>query len=624
MHALHPRQGLIDLVGSDLVMLGNEKDYLTTRVAYKLGLKGPAVNVSTACSTSLVAVAQACQSLLTYQCDMALAGGSSVTVPQKRGYFHDEGNIGSADGHTRTFDERSSGTVFGNGVAVVALKRLAEAVDDGDRIYAVIKAAALNNDGSQRVSFGAPGVEGQAEVVAMAHALAGVDPETITYVEAHGTATPLGDPIEVAGLTKAFRLGTNAKQFCALGSVKTNLGHLDAAAGVTGLIKVALSLHHRIIPASLNFTKANPKLDLDDSPFYVNASMQEWHTKHGAPRRAAVSSFGTGGTNAHVVLEETPELPKSGASRPWQLLVWSAKTPEALDRATANLTAHVKAVGDDADTKEAAAALADAAFTLQTGRSEFVHRRVVVCRDGADGAAALEARDAKRVFTHHQQLQEPPVVFMFPGQGAQYPGMGAALYRSEAVFRAEVDRCSALLQPFLETDLRTLVFPLDTTEKGAAERLMQTRFTQPALFAIEYALAKLWMSWGVRPVAMIGHSVGEYVAACLAGVFSLEDALMLVARRGALVQAQPGGAMLAGRLPEQDVTPLLNGQMAIAAINAPSLCVVAGPYDAVGVLERELATKGVVTRHLHTSHAFHSPMMAPVVARTPTCCARSR
>ncbi len=614
LHALHQRQDLIELVGPELVMFGNEKDYLTTRVAYKLGLKGPAVNVSTACSTSLVAVTQACQSLLTYQCDMALAGGSSVTVPQRRGYFHDEGNIGSADGHTRSFDVQSSGTAFSNGVAVVVLKRLADAVSDGDRIYATIKAAALNNDGSQRLSFGAPGVEGQSEVIAMAHALAGIDPETITYVEAHGTATPLGDPIEVAGLTKAFRVGTQAKQFCALGSVKTNLGHLDAAAGVTGLIKVALSLHHKIIPASLHFTKPNPKLDLENTPFYVNATLQEWKTKPGVPRRAGVSAFGTGGTNAHVVLEEAPEFAPSGPSRPWQLLLLSAKTPEALDRATANLSAHLRQIESCRDVCEAARALADTAFTLQTGRGEFVHRRIVACRDAADGATALESGDAKRVFTHQQQLKEPPVVFMFPGQGAQYAGMGAEVYRSEPTFRAEVDRCAELLQPVLEADLRTLLFPAEGAETEAGDLLMQTRFTQPALFTIEYALAKLWMSWGIRPAAMIGHSVGEYVAGCLAGVFSLEDALALVARRGALVQAQPGGAMLAVRLPEKEVAPLLHGQMAIAAINSPSLCVVASSHHAIAALEAQLTTQGVVTRHLHTSHAFHSPMMDPVLA----------
>ncbi len=614
MHALHPRPELIELVGSELASFGNERDYLTPRVAYKLGLKGPALNVSTACSTSLVAVCQACQSLLTYQCDMALAGGSSVRVPQKSGYYYDEGNIGSSDGHTRTFDVQSAGTAFSNGVAIVVLKRLEDAVHDGDKIYAVIKGAALNNDGSQRVSFGAPGVEGQSEVIAMAHALAGVDPETITCVEAHGTATPLGDPIEVAGLTKAFRLSTQAKQFCALGSVKTNLGHLDAAAGVTGLIKTALALHHKVIPASLHFTKPNPKLDLENSPFYVNATLQEWKTRPGVPRRAGVSSFGTGGTNAHVVLEEAPELASSGPSRPWQLLVLSAKTPEALDRATANLSAHLNQMARSADSGEALRELADAAFTLQTGRSEFVQRRIVACHDAADGAGALEARDPKRVFTHHQQLREPPVVFMFPGQGAQYAGMGAELYRSESVFLAEVDHCAEILRPFLETDLRTILFPAAGSEKEAEQRLVQTRFTQPALFVIEYALAHLWMSWGIKPAAMIGHSVGEYVAGCLAGVFTLEDALSLVARRGALVQAQPGGGMLAIRLPENEVLPLLNPQLAIAAINSPNLCVVSGPHDAITAFEKQLESRGVAARHLHTSHAFHSPMMEPVLA----------
>jgi amino acid adenylation domain-containing protein len=612
-HVLQQRQDLIDLVGTDLVMFGNEKDYLTTRVAYKLGLKGPAVNVSTACSTSLVAVAQACQSLLMYQCDTALAGGSSITLPQARGYFHDEGNIGSSDGHTRTFDVRSSGTAFSNGVAVVVLKRLADAIEDGDQVYAVIKGAALNNDGSQRVSFGAPGVEGQSEVIAMAHALASIAPDTITYVEAHGTATPLGDPIEVAALTKAFRLGTDAKQFCGLGSVKTNLGHLDVAAGVTGLIKVALSLHEKVIPPSLHFTAPNPRLDLESSPFYVNAALQSWKAISGVPRRAGVSSFGTGGTNAHVVLEEAPPVERSGPSRPWQLLVLSAKTPEAMNRATSNLVGHLRKLDETGKTEVAARALADGAYTLQTGRSDFVHRRMVVCRDGVDGAALLDTNDSKRVFTSQQQLREPPVVFMFPGQGAQYPGMGAALYRSEPEFRNVVNQCAELLRPVLDLDLCEVLFPESGQEKRAAELLVQTRLTQPALFTVEYALAKLWISWGIRPAAMIGHSVGEYVAGCLAGVFSLEDALALVARRGALVQALPGGAMLAVRLPEAELTPLLGDQVAVAAVNAPSLCVVAGPYDAIAAVERTLADRGVVTRHLHTSHAFHSPMMDAVL-----------
>ena len=613
LHALHRRTDLIELVGSDLVMFGNEKDYVTTRVAYKLGLKGPAVNVSTACSTSLVAVSQACQSLLTYQCDVALAGGASIKVPQKSGYFHDEGNIGSADGHTRSFDSHASGTAFSNGVGVVVLKRLDEAVNDGDQIFAVIKGAALNNDGSQRVSFGAPGVEGQSDVIALAHALAGIGPETITCVEAHGTATPLGDPIEVAALTKAFRLETEAKQFCALGSVKSNVGHMDVAAGVTGLIKMALSLYHKMIPPSLHFSKANPKLDLENSPFYVNATLQQWNTKPGMPRRGGVSSFGTGGTNAHVVVEQAPDLPASSSSRPYQLLVMSAKTPEALERTTVNLVNYLKQIAGSVDFDGTVRQLADTAFTLQTGRSEFVHRRIVACHSAADAVEALEARDQKRVFAHHQQLSQPPVVFMFPGQGAQYPGMGAELYRTEPVFRAEVDACLKLVEPIVKSDLRQIIFPAEGSEKESAERLKQTCFTQPALFVIEYALAKLWMSWGVKPAAMIGHSVGEYVAGCLAGVFTTEEALAMVAHRGALVQAQPGGAMFAIRLPEKDVLPLLNSDMAIAAINSPNLCVVSGPHEAIAELEKLIESKGGKGRHLHTSHAFHSPMMNPVL-----------
>lgn len=613
-YALEPRPELMELVGPDQVMYGNDKDYLTTRVAYKLGLKGPALNVSTACSTSLVAVGQACQSLLMFQCDVALAGGVSVRVPQQRGYYYDEGNIGSPDGHTRTFDSQAAGTTFSNGVGVVVLKRLEDAVKDGDEIYAVVKGVGLNNDGSQRVSFGAPGVEGQSEAVAMAQALAGFEPETITYVEAHGTATPLGDPIEVAALTKAFRMGTQAKQFCAIGSVKSNVGHLDVAAGVAGLIKTALALHNKIIPASLHFTKPNPKLEIEKTPFYVNAATQEWGNKENIPRRAGISSFGSGGTNAHLVLEEAPQTELSGPSRPWQLLVFSAKTPAALERATQNLSEHLKAIAARNDASRQPSELSDAAFTLQTGRSEFAHRRVMACADASEGSLALEAKDPKRVFTHHQKLINPPVVFMFPGQGAQYAGMGAELYRTEPTFRAEVDHCAELLKAELQSDIREVIFPAAGANKKSDELLTQTRFTQPALFVIEYALAKLWMSWGVKPAAMIGHSVGEYVAGCLAGVFTLEDALMLIVRRAALVQAQPGGAMLAIRLPEKEVLPLLNPDLAIAAINSPNLCVVSGSHAAIGKLEEVLAEKKIAARKLQTSHAFHSPMMEPVLA----------
>jgi amino acid adenylation domain-containing protein len=609
---LQHRPDLLELVGADQVMLGNEKDYLCTRVAYKLGLTGPALNISTACSTSLVAVAQACQALVTYQCDMALAGGVSVRVPQQHGYYHDDGNIGSVDGHTRTFDAQSSGTTFSNGVAVVVLKRFEDAVKDGDRIFAVITGAALNNDGSQRVSFGAPGVDGQARAIALAHALADVNPETITCVEAHGTATPLGDPIEVAGLTKAFRMGTDARGFCALGSIKSNIGHLDAAAGVTGLIKMALSLHHKVIPASLHFQAPNPKLDLENSPFFINAALRQWTPPAGVPCRGGVSSFGTGGTNAHIVVEEAPDIEPSGKARDCQLLVLSARTSDALERATSNLRACLhNLAGQPEDRRQQE--FADIAFTLHTGRSEFVHRRIVACENPADGADALASLDPKRVFTSQQKLTDPPIAFLFPGQGAQYAGMGAELYRLEPVFRDQIDRCAMILQPLLGTDIRTVLFSEAESRDETNQLLMQTRFTQPALFMIEYALAQLWMSWGIKPSVMIGHSVGEYVAGCISGVFSLEDGLALVAQRAALVQAQPGGAMLAVRLPESEVLPLLNPALAIAAVNSPTLCVVAGPYADIAELETRLQGNRVAVRRLKTSHAFHSPMMDPVI-----------
>ena len=604
-HVLQPRPELCELIGSEQVMLGNEKDYLATRVAYKLNLNGPAISLNTACSSSLVAVSQACQSLLTYQSDLALAGGVSVRVPQYEGYLFQDGNISSPDGHTRTFDAAAKGTTFSNGVTLVVLKRLAEAVADGDEIYAVIKGTALNNDGAQRVSFGAPGVDGQSDVIAMAQEVAGIDPDTISYIEAHGTATPIGDPIEVAALTKAFRRATQRKQFCALGSVKSNIGHLDAAAGTAGLIKTALALRHGVLPPSLHFERPNPKLDLENSPFFINSTLRDWRPENGTPRRAGVSSFGTGGTNAHLVLEEAPPLTPGGPSRSWQLLALSAKTPEALEAATRNLAAHLRAHPDTP--------LADVAYTLQVGRTEFTHRRVVLCQSVAEAVTLLEKPEGRKVLSGRQELREPPVVFMFPGQGAQYVNMGADLHRTEPVFREAVDECARILQPILGRDLRTVLFSTAGSEAAAEEQLRQTRFTQPAIFVVEYAMARLWMSWGLKPAAMIGHSVGEYVAACLAGVFSLEDALMLVARRAELVQAQPPGSMLAVRLPEAELAPWLPPGLSIAAINSPNLCVVSGPGEAVAELEKQLTAQGVAAKALPTSHAFHSAMMDPVV-----------
>jgi non-ribosomal peptide synthase protein (TIGR01720 family) len=582
----------------------NERDYLATRVSYKLNLRGPSLTVQTACSTSLVAVHLACQGLLNYQCDMALAGGVSVRVPQKSGYTYQQGGLTSPDGHCRTFDAKAQGTVFSNGVGIVVLKRLADAVADGDHIYAVIKGSAINNDGSAKVGFTAPGIDGQAAVVAMAQALAGVDPETISYVEAHGTGTTLGDPIEVAALSRAFRAGTQKKSFCAIGSVKTNIGHADAAAGVAALIKTVLALHHNMIPPSLNFERPNPKIDFENSPFYVNTRLSEWPA-HQAPRRAGVSSFGVGGTNIHTILEEAPTIGDSGESRCRQLLLLSAKTASALEMATTNLIEHLK---QQPDLK-----LADVAFTLQVGRGSFNHRRMLVCEDLGQAVKALETRDPQRVVTGSQEPKDRPVAFMFSGQGAQYVNMGLELYQHETTFREQVDRCAELLKPHLGLDLRTVLYPDQEQIEEAARQLDQTAMTQPALFVIEYALAQLWMEWGIRPRAMIGHSIGEYVAACLAGVFSLEDGLALVAARGRLMQQQPGGAMLMIPLQEADVRPLLGDQLSLAAINGPARCVVSGPTEAVEKLEQTLAQRRVMCRRLHTSHAFHSPMMDPII-----------
>ena len=581
--------------------LGNEKDFLATRVSYKLNLRGPSLTVQTACSTSLVAVAQACQALLGYQTDMALAGGVSISFPQRRAYAYQEGGMASADGHTRTFDADAAGTVFGSGAGVVVLKRLSDAQADGDTIVAVIRGTAVNNDGSGKVSYSAPSVGGQAEVIQSAQALAGVEPGTVTYVEAHGTATPLGDPIEVAALTRAFRAGgAQGEGFCALGSLKTNVGHLEAASGVAALIKTALMLRDGILPPSLHFSAPNPKLDLATSPFHVNTRLLPWPAGD-TPRRAGVSNFGVGGTNAHAVLEEAPAAPPAAPTlRPRQLFVLSAKTGEALDAATDRLVQRFRVEpAPDAD---------DAAWTLQVGRRAWDHRRIVVARGTGDAAGALAGRDARRVFSRNGPRERQGVAFLFPGQGSQAVNMGAGLYREEPAFHAEIDRCAEVLRPWF--DLHGVLYP----QEGDGARLDQTEFTQPALFAFGYALARLWTSWGVQPAAMLGHSVGEYVAACLAGVFTLEDALRLVAERARLVQAQPPGAMLAVRLPEAEVLGLLPADgLEIAAVNAPGLCVVSGSDAAVAAFEELLAVRRVAARRLRTSHAFHSAMVAPAV-----------
>ena len=581
------------------LLISSDKDFLATRVAYKLDLKGPAVVVQTACSSSLSAVCVAAQALLDYQCDMALAGGVSVNNPRVGGYIYRQGAIMSPDGHCRAFDAKAQGTVSGEGVGIVVLKRLSEAIADRDTIHAVIKGFALNNDGANKIGYTAPSVDGQAEVIRMAQAFAGVKADDIGYVEAHGTGTDLGDPIEVTALTQAFRASTARSGFCGIGSVKTNFGHTDAAAGVTGLLKAALSLAREQIPPTLHFTAPNPHIDFASSPFYVVDRLTPW-PRSAVPRLAAVSAFGIGGTNAHAVLEEAPRAAPSGPSRPLQLLVLSARSEAALGTACAQLAAQLGAEPDQA--------LADVAYTLQTGRRAFDWRAVVACRSAAEAQDRLVQPGLARQVVQ----RERPVVFAFSGQGTQYPGMGAGLYRDEPAFRAAMDECLALLRERAGLDLAPLLYPA-VADAAAADALRDTRHAQPALFCTEYALARLWMAWGVVPEAMIGHSIGEYVAACLAGVLSLGDTLELVAARGRLVAALPPGAMLAVPMAEKALRPLLRPALSIAAVNAPALCVVSGETREVDALETELRASGLEPVRLHTSHAFHSRMLDPVL-----------
>jgi acyl transferase domain-containing protein/acyl carrier protein len=606
LHILSNREGL-GLVSDLQALIGNEADHLSTKVSYKLNLKGPSINCQTTCSTSLVAVCLACQSLLDFQCDMALAGGVSISVPQKEGYIYEENGIGSPDGYCRAFDAGAQGTIGGNGVGIVVLKRLADALRDGDCVHAIIKGFAINNDGSEKVGYTAPSVSGQAAVIVEALAVARVSPESVSYVEAHGTATALGDPIEIAALTQAFRSGTNCRGFCAIGSVKTNIGHLNTAAGVAGLIKTVLALENRALPPSLHFKQPNPKIDFNGSPFRVNDKLAEWVAGE-TPRRAGVSSFGIGGTNAHVVLEESPRQLSARRSRPAQLLVLSARTESALETATANLAGFFR--------QQSEVNIADAAYTLQVGRRAFKHRRAIVCRDAADAVDLLAARPPQRLTTGHSSGQERPVAMMFPGQGAQYANMGRELYQAEPVFRQQVDLCSQLLNPQLGYDLRQVLYPSPGPDAAVAlPNLNQTCAAQTALFVIEYALARLWMEWGVIPEAMIGHGLGEYVAACLAGVMTLEDALWLVAERGRLIQQLPAGRMLALLTTEEDAQRLIeqHEELSLAAVNGPRLCVVSGAAEAVGQLEAWCEAQGIVGRRLRTSHAFHSEMMNPIL-----------
>ena len=606
LNNLYSNPSLMTLVGGDVIMHGNAHDHLATHVSYKLHLSGPSFTVQTACSSSLVAVHLACQQLLNGEADMVLAGGVCISIPEKSGYLYQEGGILSPDGHCRAFDEKAQGTVFGNGLGIVVLKRLDEALAEGDCIHAVIKGSAINNDGAVKVGYMAPSAEGQAAVIAEALAIADVEPETVSYIETHGTGTAMGDAIEIAALTSAYGQDTVKRNFCGIGSVKTNIGHLNAASGVAGLIKTILSLQHQKLPPTLNVNNPNPNLQLDNSPFYINVHCTDW-SQSLFPRRAAVSSFGVGGTNAHVILEEAPKTQAISVSNS-QLMVLSAKTPTALAEMTSRFIDHLKTAPEQP--------FSAIAYTLQMGRQAFSHRKMVVAHNKDDLIQRLVGVETNDVLTHHlPDDASKKIVFMFPGQGSQYVNMAKDLYQEQPIFRQHVDYCSEQLIPHLGLDLRTVLYGESQEQReDGAQLLAQTAIAQPALFVIEYALARLWMAWGIQPDYMIGHSIGEYVAACLAGVFNLNDALGLVAIRGQMMQNLPAGAMLAVELSPEEIEPLLqNTSVCIAAINTLTSCVISGEYLEISNIQARLTAQNVSHQLLHTSHAFHSRMMEDIL-----------
>lgn len=602
---------LVDQVGLFLLRhTGNDKDFLATRASFAFDLRGPSINVQTACSTSLVAVHLACQSLLSGECEMALAGGVTIELPHRRGYLHQEGEILAPDGHCRAFDHRAAGTVFGSGVGVVALRRLSDALADGDIVHAVIKGSAVNNDGASKATYLAPSVNGQAEAIIEAQGLAGVSADGIQYVECHGTGTYLGDPIEIEALTQAFRQSTSRTGFCRVGSVKSNIGHLDTAAGIVSLIKASLALKHGEMPATLGFEKPNPSIDFARSPFIVNDRLTPWPSVDG-PRRAAVNSLGVGGTNAHVVLEQAPGRAvltgrASGEDEP-QLFVLSAKQRKVLDQAMLRLGAALE--------RDPALSLADAAFTLHAGRKPFEHRRVIAARGREEAVALLRDPETRRAFTHSAIEAAKGAVFLFPGGGAQHPSMAGVLYREDARFRADIDEALSALAPDAAAETRRVWMDGGLDAAEAASVFLRPSLQLPAILAVEVAVARHWIRQGVSPVALIGHSMGENAAACIAGVLSLRDAMRLVRLRGELFDTIEAGGMLSVPVSAATLSGLLPPELDLASVNAPELCVVSGRNRDLEAFAQRLRDQGIEASRIPIDIAAHSRMLEPILGR---------
>jgi phthiocerol/phenolphthiocerol synthesis type-I polyketide synthase E len=576
------------------IWMGNDGNFASTIISYKHNLKGPSVNVQTACSTSLTAVALACQSLLNYQCDMAIAGGCSIELPHNVGYKYQSGEVLSKDGHCRPFDKNGSGTLPGSGCALVMLKRLNDAIRDSDNIICIIKGFAYNNDGNAKVGFTAPSVEGERKAIKYAQVLSEVEEDTITYVETHGTATPLGDPVEIRALAEAFREGTDKKQFCALGAVKANIGHLDCAAGTAGLIKTCLMLQHKKLVPLINFKEENPSLNLKDSPFYINTELKDWEPECGV-RRAGVSSFGIGGTNVHVVLEEAVDERTFSSKKNYHLLTWSARTKTSFDRIKKQLVEFLE------NNKEND--YRNLLYTMNVGRKKMQYRGSIVCDSKDELISKLKE---SMFYCKTDKDKEDNIVFMFPGQGSQYINMARELYDQYPFYKMTMDECLSLLKVNYNYDLSKLLFSNNPEEY--ADLIHETEHAHISLFVVEYCMAKLLMHYGITPKVILGHSIGEYAGACIAGVFSLEDALRIVVTRGKIIQSLPKGRMLYVNASEEEVQEYLGPQVSLALVNTDKRVVLSGEEKAIQEVIDKIGNR-FKCKLLHTSHAFHSHML---------------